>query len=78
MVNINERNRKFTLTANWSTGGTVSVGYSGKAAAVFFDNDSWTTSTEMTIFPLQEGVTAVTFINDVDSKTFKVLIIVTK
>ena len=31
----------------------------------------------MTIEPWREGVTAVTFSNNVDSKTFKVIIIVT-
>lgn len=78
VVDKNETNRKFTLTANWTNGGTVSTDYSGYSAWVNFDNDSWTTSTKMTIEPWQEGVTAVTFSNDVDSKTFKILIIVTK
>lgn len=77
VVDKNETNRKFTLTANWTSGGTVSVAYSDYAAIVSFDNNSWTTSTKMTIEPWHEGVTAVTFSNDVDSKTFKVLIIVT-
>ena len=77
MVDKSETNRKFTLTANWTNGGTVSVDYSGLSAFVSFDNDSWTTSTKMTIEPWREGVTAVTFSNNVDSKTFKVIIIVT-
>lgn len=77
IVDKNETNRKFTLTANWTNGGTVSVDYSGSAAWVDFDTNSWTTSTKMTIEPWQEGVTAVTFSNDVDSRTFKVIIIVT-
>lgn len=70
-------NRKFKLTANWSNGGNVSISYSSIAAMVSFDNDSWYTSTTMSIDPLIEGVTVVTFSNDVDSNTFKVLIIVT-
>ncbi|MDY3219850.1 MAG: zinc ribbon domain-containing protein [Candidatus Fimivivens sp.] len=78
VVDKNETNRKFTLTANWTNGGTVSTDYSGYSAWVNFDNESWTTSTKMTIEPWQEGVTAVTFSNDVDSKTFKILIIVTE
>ena len=78
VVDKYETNRKFTLTANWTNGGTVSTDYSGYSAWVNFDNDSWTTSTKMTIEPWQEGVTAVTFSNDVDSKTFKILIIVTE
>ena len=77
IVDKNETNRKFTLTANWTNGGTVSVDYSGSAAWVDFDSNSWTTSTKMTIEPWKEGVTAVTFSNDVDSRTFKVIIIVT-
>ncbi|WP_347072323.1 zinc ribbon domain-containing protein [Intestinimonas butyriciproducens] len=77
VVDKNETNRKFTLTANWTNGGTVSTDYSGYSAWVDFDNDSWTTSTKMTIEPWSEGVTTVTFSNDVDSKTFKVIIIVT-
>ena len=78
VVDKNETNRKFTLTANWTNGGTVSTDYSGYSAWVNFDNDSWTTSTKMTIEPWQESVKTVTFNNDVDSKTFKILIIVTE
>lgn len=76
VVGLNETNRKFTLTANWSNGGNVSTDYSGRAASVSFDNSSWYTSTKMTITPNYTGVTAVTFRNDVNSDTFKVLIIV--
>lgn len=77
VVGKNERDRKFTLTANWSKGGNVSVSYSGKSATVSFDKNSWTTSTKMTVNPLKDGLTVVTFSNDVNSKTFKLLIIVT-
>ena len=70
-------NRKFTLTAHWSSGGTVSTSYSGLGATVSFDNDSWSSSTQMTVEPWIAGVTAVTFSNDVNSQTFKVIIIVT-
>ena len=77
VVSKNEVNRKFKLTANWSSGGTVYVDYSSNAAVVSFDNDEWSTSTQMTVHPLSEGVTIVTFSNSVNSKTFKVLIIVT-
>jgi hypothetical protein len=68
---------KFTLTANWSNGGTVEVDYSSSAAQVDFDKHEWTTSTTMTVIPNYEGVCVVTFSNNVDSKTFSVLIIVT-
>lgn len=77
VVSKNEVNRKFKLTANWSNGGTVYVDYSSNAAVVSFDNDEWSTSTQMTVHPLSEGVTIATFSNSVNSKTFKVLIIVT-
>lgn len=79
VVNQKERDRKFTLTANWTSGGSVSVDYSrSNAATVAFDNDSWETSTKMTVEPWRLGVTAVTFSNNVNSQTFKVLIIVTE
>lgn len=77
VVGKNDTDCKFTLTANWSNGGTVEVEYSSSAAWVSFDNDEWYTSTKMTVHPRSKGVTVVTFSNDVDSKTFKVLIIVT-
>lgn len=77
VVGKNEKNRKFTLTASWSGGGTVSVDYSSYSATVSFDSDSWLTSTKMTVVPWSGGVSAVTFSNDVDLKSFKVLIIVT-
>lgn len=71
--------KKFTLTANWSDGGTVSVDYSnGLIADISFDNDSWYTSTQMTAEGYSPGSTVVTFSNDVDSRTFKMLIIVTE
>ncbi len=77
VVSKSQKNRKFTLTANWTNGGTVDLDYSGLCAEVDFDKNSWTTSTQMTITPYYEGVTAVTFSNDVDSRTFKMIIIVT-
>ena len=42
-----------------------------------FDQNSWKTSTTMTLKPQQEGYTVATFSNNVDSKTFSILIIVT-
>lgn len=68
---------KIKLTAHWNPGGSVSVNYSSSAARVSFDKDSWSTSTTLTIKPKEVGATVVTFSNDVDSKTFKVLIVVT-
>lgn len=77
VVNKHETHRKFTLTAYWNNGGTVSVQLSSQAADVSFDSDSWNDSVSMTIVPRYEGITVVTFGNDVDSKTFKVIIVVT-
>lgn len=77
VVDKDEKDRKFTLTANWTSGGSVSVDYSrSDAATVAFDSDSWTTSTKVTVQPWRLGVTVVTFSNNVNSQTFKVLIIV--
>lgn len=78
VVGQSEKERKFTLTANWSNGGTVSVDYGtySPAAYVRFDQDTWTTSTTMTIKPNHIGVTIVTFSNDVNTQTFDVIIIV--
>lgn len=77
VVDKDDRDYKFTLTANWTYGGTVEVDYSSFAARVKFDKNEWSTSTTMTVIPNYEGVCVVTFSNDVDSKTFSVLIIVT-
>ena len=78
VVKKSQTNRKFKLTANWSNGGTVNVSYSGdRCAEVSFDNESWITSTTMTVIPKSEGITTVTFSNDVNSLTFKMVIVVT-
>ncbi len=79
VVKKSQTNRKITLTANWSGGGTVEMSYSKSypSAWIDFDNDSWYTSTTMTIDPNYAGVTVVTFSNDVDSKQFSIIIIVT-
>lgn len=78
VVGRNEKNRKFTLTAHWSNGGNVSVDYDTylPAAYVDFDQNSWSTSTKMTIEPRHSGITVVTFSNDVNRQTFDVIIIV--
>lgn len=78
VVRKNETDRKFTLTAHWSSGGTVSVSYSSNAASLDFDKDSWSTTVKMTVNPRNVGATVVTFSNDVNSDKFKILIIVTE
>ena len=78
VVRKNETDRKFTLTAHWGSGGTVSVSYSSNAASVDFDKDSWSSTVKMTVNPRNIGATVVTFSNDVNSDKFKILIIVTE
>lgn len=77
VVSKSNSSYKFTLTANWSNSGAVNVDYSSLCAYVTPDNNKWHTSTKITVHPRKVGVTVVTFSNNVDSKTFKVLIIVT-
>lgn len=79
LVRKGETNRKFTLTAYWIGGGGVSTSFSNSLVArVSPDNDNWFQSTTMTIKPISEGINIVTFTNDVDSMTFKIMIIVTE
>lgn len=77
IVRKTSRYYKFTLTADWSGGGTVNIRYSSSAAYISFDNDEWTNSTTASVIPRHEGVCVATFSNDVDENTFSVLIIVT-
>lgn len=77
VLNRNEAGRKFTLTANWPSGGSVQYYRSGISAGISFDSDSWQTSTTMTVTPQSEGITKFTFRNTVDSSEFKLMVIVT-
>lgn len=79
VVGKNQTGRKVTLTAHWYDGGKVTTSYSiyNRSASVSYDEKEWTTSTKLTIIPHHEGVTTVTFLNDQDSETFKMIIIVT-
>lgn len=76
LIDKDEKDRKFTLTTSWSGSGKVSVSYSGYSAKVSFDNESWNNSTKMTVEPKMAGITVVKFSNDVNSQTFKMIIIV--
>ena len=82
VISKSQTNRKFTLTAHWQNGGNVSVDYDFNGmlppALVDFDKNSWSTSVSMSIIPYHEGITRVIFTNDVDSKSFDILIIVTE
>lgn len=76
LINKNTVGRKFTLHTTWNAGATIDVDYFGSSAVVSFDNSSWYDSTTLTVVPKHEGITAVTFSNDLNSDTFTVLIIV--
>lgn len=78
VVRRSQTNRKITLITSWSGSGTVYTDHSGDAAELVFDENSWSSSTTLTVKPDHVGVTAVTFSNSRDSNTFKVLIIVTE
>lgn len=80
VVRKNQTDRKVTLTAYWYDGGLVSLSYSpsfSRSATVSFDEETWDSTTKLSIIPNHEGVTTVTFSNDQDSKTFEMVIIVT-
>ena len=77
VVRKNETGRKITLTTTYDGGGSVNVDYSSYAATLKFDEDSWYSSTTLTVDPSYEGVTVATFSNTENSQKFKVLIIVT-
>ena len=77
VVRKKETGRKITLTTTYDGGGTVNVDYSSYAATLEFDEDSWYSTTTLTVDPSYEGVTVATFSNTENSQTFKVLIIVT-
>ncbi len=77
LINKGTIGRKFTLNTTWSEGGgTIAVDHSGTSASVSFDNTSWYDSTTLTVVPKHEGITAVTFSNDLNPDTFTILIIV--
>lgn len=79
VLNKYDVGRKVTLTTNWSGKGTVSINYSpsySSSATFRFDEDSWYSSTKLTVVPKKTGVTVATFSNTANSETFKVIIIV--
>lgn len=77
LINKDTVGRKFTLNTTWREGGgTIAVNHSGTSAAVSFDNSTWYDSTTLTVIPKHEGITAVTFSNDLNPDTFTIMIIV--
>lgn len=69
--------KQVTLTTSYSGDSTISVDYSGFSALVSFDEDTWYSTTTLTIDSWFEGVTVATFSNTANSQTFKMVIIVT-
>ena len=78
LVDMDDRDRKFTLVANWDEPGTVQVAASSDAATVSFDESEWEENTTLTVHPRYPGATVLTFTNTVNSDRFKVLILVTE
>ena len=72
-----DTSKKIILTANWANGGEVSIDYSNYNAWFEFDNNSWSYSTTLSVVPVLTGATIATFRNNIDSNSFKVLIIIT-
>lgn len=70
--------KQITLTTDWLDGATISTSYEGTSATLEFDNNTWYEKTTMTIVPHHEGITLVTFTNNLNSESFKVLLIVTE
>ena len=73
--------RQFTLTTDFWEDVNVSIAYSpakDPSATVSFDEDSWGTNTTLTIEPHHTGTTTVTFSNDSNSQTFKLVIFVSR
>lgn len=80
VVRKDEKNRKFTLTANWNDGDIVLVSESSSAASISFNNNSWPGTATVTIHPKSVGLTIVTFYKSsgtfLDVLPFRVLILV--
>lgn len=76
VVKMGDTGHKFTLTAYWRDGGTVSIDYSSPCATISFDKENFVKTTPMTIIPNSPGFTVATFSNSEDSNTFSMLIVV--
>ena len=82
VLNKSKRNHQFALTADFWEPLSVFASYSpaqSPSASVSFDEDIWdTNSTTLTVEPHHKGITTVTFSNDINSQTFKLVILVTE
>lgn len=78
VVTVNKgQSKTISLVANWSSGGTVSIARDNSNAALDITDSSWYTSTTVKITGYSKGVTIATFSSTAESKTFKVIVIVT-
>lgn len=78
VLSKHDKGKQITLTTDWLDGATISTNLEGTSASLDFDNNTWYEKTTMTIVPHHEGVTIVTFTNDLNSESFKVLLVVTE
>lgn len=69
--------QSFSLTTGFSGNGKYSLRTSNNSASVSFTEDSWHGSTTIRVAPRSTGATFITFSNNLNSQTFRVLVIVT-
>ncbi len=77
IVRKNEINRFFTLTTAFGYHVTVNLKCSSNVADVHFEKSEWYSTVNVIIEPLREGICVVTFSNNQNAESFKVIIIVT-
>lgn len=69
--------KEITLTTLYYGYVTISTKASGNSATISFNEDSWYgSSTTLTVYGRSKGITTVTFSTNVDTTTFKVMVVV--
>ena len=77
VVDKNDIQTSFTLTCGFSGSTTVSTRNSGSSANIVFTQNQWYgATTKLLISPRSVGTTIITFSNDQNTQTFKILIVV--
>jgi len=77
VVKKNDIQTSFTLTCGFSGSTTVSTRNSGTAANIVFTQNEWYgATTKLLISPKSVGTTIITFSNNQNTQTFKILIVV--
>lgn len=77
VVKKNDIQTSFTLTCGFSGSTTVSTRNSGTAANIVFTQDEWYgATTKLLISPKSIGTAIITFSNNQNTQTFKILIVV--